>query len=137
MTKKFAEKIQVVNHGGDIFEGVMDRPPKESIFEWSGRILQMLLSGKRIERSTSEIGMLRRLLNQPRMFKIVARLLMWKWPNDLAKYRETLNFDGNSHLSQVHDYTVRWAEVGGDAYSYSGRRAERYYQILSLSLLEI
>jgi SAM-dependent methyltransferase len=94
------------------------------------RIITAIITGSGIERSISDVGMLRKFCNSPRIFKIVARILMLIWPHDQKKQRKTLNFEDNTHLEYVHAYTVKMDEMQNT--KGSGRRAERYYQIISL-----
>lgn len=94
------------------------------------RIVKALLFGVGVEGNANNIGLLRHFLNQPRIFKIAARFFMWRWPHDAKKLRETLDFSGNPHLEDVFEYTVYQSEV--QVTTGSGRRAEKYYQIISL-----
>jgi SAM-dependent methyltransferase len=94
------------------------------------RIFKAVIFGTGIEKSIGDVGLLRKLANSPRLFKIIARYLMFKWPHNEEKQKITLDFKGNRHLRYVHKYTVKQDTI--QVTTGSGRRAERYYQILSL-----
>lgn len=94
------------------------------------RIIKAVVFGTGIERSLGDVGLLRKLANSPRLFKIIARYLMYKWPHNEEKQKVTLDFKGNRHLRYVHKYTVKQDTI--QVTTGSGRRAERYYQVLSL-----
>ena len=94
------------------------------------RIVKAVILGTGIEKSTGDVGLLRKIANSPRLFKIIARYLMYKWPHNEEKQKITLDFKGNRHLRYVHKYTVKQDTI--QVTTGSGRRAERYYQILSL-----
>lgn len=94
------------------------------------RIVNAVITGRSIERSVSNVGLLRNICNGPRIFKIIARILMFIWPHNPKKQRETLDFKDNKHLEYVHTYTVTQDET--QITKGSGRRAEKYYQIVSL-----
>ncbi len=94
------------------------------------RIVSAVITGRGIEKSVSDVGLLRKICNSPRIFKIAARVLMFIWPHNPQKQRKTLDFKDNKHLEYVHTYTVTMDETQNT--KGSGRRAERYYQIVSL-----
>jgi len=99
------------------------------------RIIITVITGKGIEKSVSDVGLLRKICNSPRIFKIIARVLMFIWPHNPKKQRKTLDFRDNRHLEYVHEYTVTQDETQDTR--GSGRRAERYYQIISLPPREL
>ncbi len=92
------------------------------------RIIIAVITCKGIEKSVSDVGLLRKICNSPRIFKIIARALMFIWPHNPKKQRKTLDFRDNRHLEYVHEYTVTQDETQDTR--GSGRRAERYYQII-------
>ena len=94
------------------------------------RVLKAIIFGLGIEKSEGDVGLLRKLANRPRTFKIIARYLMFKWPHNEEKQKVTLDFKENRHLRYVHKYTVIQDKT--QVTKGSGRRAERYYQILSI-----
>jgi SAM-dependent methyltransferase len=94
------------------------------------RMLDAIITGRGIERGVSDVGLLRAMCNSPRTFKIIARILMFMWPHNPKKQSATLDFQDNKHLEYVHAYTV--TQDGAQNTKGSGRRAERYYQIISL-----
>lgn len=94
------------------------------------RILRAVITGSGIEKSISDVGLIRKICNGPRLFKVIARILIFIWPHNPKKQRKTLNFENNKHLEYVHAYTIKMDEVQNT--KGSGRRAERYYQIISL-----
>jgi len=94
------------------------------------RVVNATITGRGIERSVSDVGLLRKICNGPRTFKIIARILMFIWPHDTRKQEETINFEDDKHLEYVVKYTVKQMEVQNT--KGSSRRAEIYYQIVSL-----
>jgi len=94
------------------------------------RLASSTITGRGIERSVSDVGLFRNICNGPRIFKIVARVLMFIWPHNPKKQQKSVDFEDNKHLEYVHKYTVTQDEVQNT--KGSGRRAERYYQIVSL-----
>ena len=94
------------------------------------RIFKAVVFGTGIEKKVGDVGLLRTLANGPRVFKIIARYLMYKWPHNEEKQKTTLDFKGNRHKRYVHKYTVAMDTI--QVTTGSGRRAERYYQILSV-----
>jgi len=108
----------------------IERVHKTSLIGEYFRIFNAAIFGAGIEKSIGDVGLIRKLANGPRLFKIIARYLMYKWPHNEEKQNVTLDFKGNRHLKYVHKYTVKQDTI--QVTTGSGRRAERYYKILSL-----
>ena len=108
----------------------LERIHNTSFFVEIFRVIKAILFGIGIERSTGDTGLVRKIANSPRFFKIIARYLMFRWPHNEEKQKVTLDFKENRHLRYVHKYTVIQDKI--QITKGSGRRAERYYQILSV-----
>lgn len=123
------KEVTVAETDGFSMKGII-RSHKTSGLKELFRLVSSTITGRGIERSVSNVGLFRNICNGPRIFKIVARVLMFIWPHNPKKQRETVDFEDNKHLEYVHKYTVTQDEVQNT--KGSGRRAERYYQIISL-----
>jgi len=102
-------------------------PP--TFFSEALRITRSLLLGT-IESEEGRVSTFRHILRGKRLFKFVARYLIWRWPHNVERLKEHIEVMPESHLDKVLAYTIRrstYRPVHG-----ANRRTEIYYKLMSL-----
>lgn len=103
--------------------------PGESLRKKSQRILNFLLTGAGIEHDEQRETLFQYLSGRPIVFKLIARFLMWKYPQKNMSHNTNLDLS-KSNIKEVYEYTVAQSRLQHSTGSF--RRMEIYYKLLRL-----
>ena len=83
----------------------LERIHNTSFFVEIFRVIKAILFGIGIERSTGDTGLVRKIANSPRFFKIIARYLMFRWPHNEEK-QKVIDYDNYTISETEFEFIV-------------------------------